>query len=121
MDDAFGGRRGLRAAPTAELPEALLHRYGIDGGQVRDLGGSSNLNLLVRAGPDRYVVRVYRPYVTAGRLADIQLVRRRLGRAGLPCPPPVPTRDGQPWVRVGGRLLEDPTGLLNRQVVALRS
>ncbi len=106
MDDAGGGLRGLRAAPTAELAEVLGRRYGIDAGQSADLGGSSNLNLLVADGPARYVVRVYRPYVTAGRLGDIQLVRGVLDRAGVPCAKLVPARDGQPWVRVGGRLVE---------------
>jgi hypothetical protein len=34
MDDAGGGLRGLRAAPTAELAEVLGRRYGIDAGRV---------------------------------------------------------------------------------------
>jgi Ser/Thr protein kinase RdoA (MazF antagonist) len=106
VDDAGGGLRGLRAAPTAELTQALLRRYGIDSRQSRDLGGSSNLNLLVSDGRARYVVRVYRTYVTAGRLAAIQLVRRELDRAGVPCPRLVATRDGEPWVSIGGRLIE---------------
>lgn len=106
MDDAGEGLRGLRAAPTAELTQALLRRYGIDGRQSRDLGGSSNLNLLVSDGAAGYVVRVYRPYVTARRLADIHLVRQELNQAGVPCPRLVATRDGEPWVRVGGRLVE---------------
>ena len=106
MDDAGGGLRGLRAAPTAELTQALLRRYGIHGRQSKDLGGSSNLNLLVFDGPARYVVRVYRPYVTAGRLAAIHLVRHELDRAGVPCPRLVATREGEPWVSVGGRLVE---------------
>jgi homoserine kinase type II len=106
VDDAGEGLRGPRAAPTAELTQALLRRYGIEVGQSRDLGGSSNLNLLVSDGAARYVVRVYRPYVTARRLADIHRVRHELDRAGVPCPRLVATCDGQPWVRVGGRLVE---------------
>jgi Ser/Thr protein kinase RdoA (MazF antagonist) len=106
VDDAGEGLRGLRAAPTAELTQALLRRYGIEVGQSRDLGGSSNLNLLVFDGAARYVVRVYRPSVTAGRLAAIHHVRYELDRAGVPCPRLVATRDGEPWVRVGGRLVE---------------
>lgn len=84
----------------------MLRRYGIDGRRSKDLGGSSNLNLLVFDGPARYVVRFYRPYVTAGRLAAIHLVRRELDRAGLPCPRLVATGEGEPWVSVGGRLVE---------------
>src|SRR6185437_9743928 len=49
---------------------------------------------------------VYRPYVTAGRLAAIHQVRRALYRGGVPCPQVVITRDGQAWASVGGRLLE---------------
>jgi Ser/Thr protein kinase RdoA (MazF antagonist) len=102
-DDAGGGRRGRRAAPSAELAAVLGCCYGIHVGRGVDLGGSANLNLLVGDGPDRCVVRVYRPHVTAARLAAIQQVRGVLQRAGVPCPALVPTGDGRPWVRVGGR------------------
>jgi Ser/Thr protein kinase RdoA (MazF antagonist) len=84
VDDAGEGRRGLRARPTATLLTVLRERYGIAGSQIRDLGGSSNLNLLVADDQTRYVVRVYRPYVTAGRLVAIHHVRRVLGRGGVP-------------------------------------
>src|SRR5689334_18169512 len=100
------GRRGLRATALADVMALLRERYGIEGRPARDLGGSSCLNVLVAAGPARYVVRVYRPYVTAGRLAAIHLVRQTLERGAVPCAPLVPTRDGQPWVRSGGRLVE---------------
>jgi Ser/Thr protein kinase RdoA (MazF antagonist) len=108
-DDAGGGRRGRRAAPTAELAAVLGRCYGLHAEHAVDLGGSSSLNLLVGDGPDRCVVRVYRPHVTTGRLAAIQHVRGELRHAGVPCPTLVPTRDGRPWVRlggVGGRLVE---------------
>jgi Ser/Thr protein kinase RdoA (MazF antagonist) len=106
MDDAGNGRRGARAAPSATVLAALRERYGITGSRVEDLGGSSNLNLLVAGGHARYVVRVYRPYVTAGRLAAIHQVRRDLTRGGVPCADVVPTRDGRAWASVAGRLLE---------------
>ncbi len=107
MDDAGGGRRGLRAAPSPELFEALRDGYGIDGARGwRDLGGSSSLNLLVLCDNVRYVVRVYRPHMTAARLADIQLVRRHLAAAGVPCSLPVPMRDGRSWCVAGARLVE---------------
>jgi homoserine kinase type II len=105
-DDAGGGRRGRRALPSARVVTALQEHYGINSAWSKDLGGSSNLNLLVAAGSDRYIVRVYRPYVSAARLADIQLIRRALGRGGVPCAPVVPTRDGRAWVSIDGRLLE---------------
>lgn len=107
MDDAGGGRRGLRATPSPELLKALRDGYGIDGAQGwRDLGGSSSLNLLVLWENVRYVVRVYRPHMTVARLADMQLVRRHLTAAGVPCSQPVPTRAGPGWSVAGGRLIE---------------
>lgn len=107
MDDAGGGRRGLRATPSRELFEALRDGYGIAGAQDgRDLGGSSSLNLLVSRDGVRYVVRVYRPHMTAARLADIQRVRRHLAAAGVPCSQPVPARDGRSWSVAGDRLVE---------------
>jgi Ser/Thr protein kinase RdoA (MazF antagonist) len=106
MDNAGNGRRGLRAGPTAWVLAALREHYGIAGNRIRDLGGSSNLNLLVADDQTRYVVRVYRPYVTGGRLADIHLVRRELSRGDVPSAQVVPTGDDQPWIRVAGRLIE---------------
>ena len=75
-DNAGGGQRGLRATPSDALLAAVREAYGLDGGpDPVDLGGSSNLNLLVGAGDDRCVVRVYRPYdapdAGAGRVRGI--------------------------------------------------
>ena len=107
MDNAGGGRRGLRATPSLELFQALSDYYGINGGNdVVDLGGSSNLNLLVCDVDHRYVLRVYRPYVTEDRLADIQFVRRELSIHGVNCSEIVLTRHGQPWIVFDGRLVE---------------
>jgi homoserine kinase type II len=49
---------------------------------------------------------VYRPYVSASRLEDIQRARRRLATSGVPCPEAVPTRDGEPWTEFDGRRVE---------------
>jgi homoserine kinase type II len=107
MDNAGSGLRGLRASPSLELFEALRDCYEIDGGEnVVDLGGSSNLNLLVSNDACQYVLRVYRPYVTETRLGDIHLVKRELTARGVPCPEVVATRDGQPWIMLDGRLVE---------------
>lgn len=97
----------LRPQPWAGLFDALHDRYGIRGGEgVTDLGGSSNLNLLLADGRHRYVVRVYRPWVTVARLVDMQLVRGHLARGGVPCAVPISTLDGVSWIPVGGRLVE---------------
>ena len=62
MDNVGGGQRGLRATPSLELLQALSDYYGINyGNEVVDLGGSSNLNLLVGDADRRYVLRAYRP------------------------------------------------------------
>jgi Ser/Thr protein kinase RdoA (MazF antagonist) len=119
----------LRAAPSAELYAALVERYGIGDGprtadRATDIGGSSNLNLLVAGGrqadrpesaatgqdvadgPDRWVVRVYRPWVTSERLDAIQRARRALADGGVPCALPRPTKDGAAWITVEDRLVE---------------
>jgi homoserine kinase type II len=107
MDDARNGLRGLRAAPSEKLYDLLRGRYGLDPTEEpRDLGGSSSLNLLIAAGGQRCVARVYRPYVTAARLDAIQSAKRALARGGVPCAEPVLTPDGEPWAVLDGRLTE---------------
>jgi Ser/Thr protein kinase RdoA (MazF antagonist) len=98
-----------RAEASRTLFDALRNRYGIGHGEhSKDLGGSSNLNLLLTDtdGRGRYVVRVYRPWVTAARLADMQLVRRQLALGAVPCAQPVYTLNGESWITVDGRLVE---------------
>jgi Ser/Thr protein kinase RdoA (MazF antagonist) len=98
MDDADGGRRGLRARPGPGLRRALQDHWGLDwSAEAVDLGGSSSLNLLVGDADRRYVVRVHRPHVTPGRLGAIHQARRTLLAGGVPCAPPAATRQGQPW------------------------
>jgi Ser/Thr protein kinase RdoA (MazF antagonist) len=106
-DDARGGLRGLRALPSEDLVEITSTAYGIgSSSDPIDLGGSSNLNLHVCDGSDCYVVRSYRPYVTADRLREIHYVRQRLSAAGIPCGGLVPTSDGRPWILFHDRLVE---------------
>jgi hypothetical protein len=82
MDDAGSGLRGVRAQPSQQLLDAISRAYGIDyATDSIDLGGSSNLNLLVGNDENRCVVRVCRPYVTTDRLHDVHLVRERLAAA----------------------------------------
>lgn len=85
-----------RAAVTPALLDALTDRFGIRTGRpATDLGGSQNLNLLVTGGDGReHVVRVYRPWLTTARLADMQAARRHLAAGNVPCPLPIRTRDG---------------------------
>lgn len=107
MDNAGGGVRGLRARPSAALFQAIRQAYGLHGLEdSSDLGGSSSLNLLVTDDHSRFVVRVYRPYLTAARLADIQRARQALAAHGVPIATIRSTLDGQPWTVCDGRLVE---------------
>lgn len=107
MDNAGGGLRGLRATPSPELFKALSDYYNIHIGEdIFDLGGSSNLNLLVSNNFRQYVLRVYRPYVRETRLRGLHLVRRELTARGVPCAEVVATRDGHSWIMLDGRLVE---------------
>ncbi len=97
----------LRATASPHLFATLRDRYGLRGADgVTDLGGSSNLNLLLTADHHRWVVRVYRPWVTPARLAAIQRVRQHLAAGGVPCAQPLLTRDGASWLVVDDRLVE---------------
>jgi Ser/Thr protein kinase RdoA (MazF antagonist) len=106
VDDAGGGRRGTRATVSAELWELLAAGWAIPRQRGRDLGGSLNLNLLVRRGDERLVVRVHRPSVSQARLDAIQHARQQLDAAGVPCSALVAARDGACWARAAGRLVE---------------
>jgi Ser/Thr protein kinase RdoA (MazF antagonist) len=107
MDDADGGRRGLRARPGPGLRRALQDQWTLGRfAEAVDLGGSSSLNLLVGDVDRRYVVRVHRPHVTPERLGAIHQARRALLAGGVPCALPVPTRQGAAWARFEGRLVE---------------
>jgi hypothetical protein len=69
MDNADGGRRGLRPRPGPELRRALAGHWNLEpAADGTDLGGSSSLNLLVASGGRRYVARVHRPAVIPERL-----------------------------------------------------
>jgi Ser/Thr protein kinase RdoA (MazF antagonist) len=107
MDDADGGRRGLRARPGAGLLQALRDHWGLGWfAEGVDLGGSSSLNLLVGDTDRRFVVRVHRPYVTPERLGAIHQARHVLLAGGMPCAPLVRTLQGAPWIGLQGRLVE---------------
>lgn len=106
-DNAAAGRRGLRATPSPALLAAVCAQYEIATiNEFVDLGGSSSLNLLVHDGERRYVLRVYRPYVTDARLEALHIVRRVLIAGGVPVSVALATRDGQPWFAFDGRRVE---------------
>ena len=108
MDDAGGGRRGRRAERSPYLDVVLEVNWGVRcaGSKSPDLGGSSSLNLLVTDGLSQYVARIYRPLVTAERLAILQRARSHLTSYGVPTVEPIPTLSGEPWVKLEDRLVE---------------
>jgi hypothetical protein len=77
VDDAGGGRRGLRAVVSAELSRMLAARWAIPRQPGRDLGGSLSLNLLVGRGGEQLVVRVHPAFGQPGTAG---------GRSGCPGP-----------------------------------
>lgn len=96
-----------RGTMSRELIDAVCAAYGLPStAEHRELGDSFNLNMLVSHGDERLVVRMYRPSMTAPRLAAVQEVRRFLIDAGLPFAPLRPTLDGSDWCEFGGRLIE---------------
>ncbi len=103
MDNAGHGRRGLRAQPSAALFDALRERYGLDAEGASDLGGSSNLNLLIGGS---LVARAYRPYVTPKRIAHINRARVALRAGDVPVAEVVPTNAGELSTLVSDRLVE---------------
>lgn len=97
----------MRAQPSAELFQAASRSYGfIISEDCIDLGGSNTLNLLVTDVQSRYVVRVYRPYVTEARLSDIQLARQALNINGIPSSEVILTLNGQQWTKFNDLLVE---------------
>lgn len=100
-------RESPRPTSSFELFDYIKASYGIEFDDVPvDLGGSRNLNLLVSTQDKRYVVRVYRSWITAERLADIQYVRSLLGSGGIPSSVVVPTLAGTYWTMQTGYLIE---------------
>ena len=95
-----------RAKLSPDLFDTLLSEYGIHAESALDIGGSSNLNLLVTDHHQRYIVRVYRPWVTSARVRDMQRARQHLAAGGVPCVPVIPTLNGAESITVDQRLVE---------------
>ncbi|GAA5013985.1 hypothetical protein GCM10023317_52480 [Actinopolymorpha pittospori] len=92
---------------SRELLDVVSRQYGLQPlSDHSDLEDSFNLNVVVRDGDQRLVVRVYRSSTTAPRLEAVQRVRRFLIDDGLPFAPLRPTLEGCGWCEFDGRLIE---------------
>ncbi len=89
----------VRPMKSPELIDTVVRAYDLTlTSDPIDLGGSSNLNLLLPERERGYVARIYRAWVTPRRLEGIQSVRATLRAAGLPFTQTRPSADGQPWI-----------------------
>lgn len=81
--------RDVRWGSRATLVEKLdINKVVSPEAKVVDLGGTTNLNLLVSE-PTPYVIRVYRPEVVRRRIIGLRNLRRRLEKFGLRVPDPI--------------------------------
>lgn len=108
--DLGADETGSRAALTGATLDVIARSFALgDVAEARDLGGTYNLNVLVRASCGIYVVRAYRPWVTPARLDAIQRTRLALAGQGLPVPRPLTNGLGAGMMAINGRLVEvDP-------------
>ena len=96
-----------RATVTPELLELIRRRYGFVALAAEvDLGGAYNLNMLVAADGEEFVVRVYNTYVRPERLAAIQHVRDHLRNRSWPVASVQLTTTGEGFCSLGPRLIE---------------
>jgi len=89
------------------LIDAIVRAYNLPlTSDPVDLGGSSNLNLLLPGRDRGYVARIYRAWVTPRRLEGIQSVRAELRAAGLPFTQARPLADGRTFLSFADWLVE---------------
>jgi len=89
------------------LIDAIVRAYNLPlTSDPVDLGGSSNLNLLLPGRDRGYVARIYRAWVTPRRLEGIQSVRAALRAAGLPFTQARPLADGRTFLSFADWLVE---------------
>src|SRR6266702_2512313 len=97
----------VRPLKSPELIDTVVRAYDLTRNfDPIDLGGSSNLNLLLPGRDRGYVARIYRAWVTPRRLEGIQSVRATLRAAGLPFTQTRPSADGHPWISFADWLVE---------------
>ncbi len=106
VDNAGGGRRGLRPMLTPPMAEAVQRTWGVDVGAAVPLGGSTGLNLVAQAGPRPVVVRVHRRHVSASRVEALQVAREACAGAGVPTARAIVGSHGERHVTVDSCVIE---------------
>jgi len=97
----------VRPMKSPGLIDAIVRAYNLPlTSDPVDLGGSSNLNLLLPGRDRGYVARIYRAWVTPRRLEGIQSVRAALRAAGLPFTQARPLADGRTFLSFADWLVE---------------
>jgi Ser/Thr protein kinase RdoA (MazF antagonist) len=97
----------VRPIKSPELIDAVVRAYDLTlNSDPIDLGGSSNLNLLLPGSDRGDVARIYRAWVTPRRLEGIQSVRAALRAAGLPFTQIRPSADGRTFISFAHWLVE---------------
>src|SRR5262245_18688372 len=98
---------GPRATHSEELLTQVCAIFNLGTfSNAYDLDGCFSLNDCLLSSIGRYVVRVYRPWVTCERLRSIQETKKALARRGLPIPQPIAMHTGETMVALEGRLVE---------------
>ncbi len=106
VDDAGGGRRGLKPTLSSDIAQAVADTWGCDVQGAAPLGGSTGLNLLAAIDGRLLVVRVHRAHVTAARVEALQLAREAAARAGVPTAIGIRGRRGERCITVGSSVIE---------------
>src|SRR5215470_17597939 len=97
----------VRPMKSPELIDTIVWAYELTpNGDPIDLGGSSNLNLLLPGRDLGHVARIYRAWVTQERLEGIQSVRATLRAAGLPFTQTRLSADGRTFIHFADWLVE---------------
>lgn len=97
----------LRRRPDlgASAARGLLAAWGIEG-EVSPLASERDQNWAVRIdGVPRYVLKVTNGEDDGAFIDFQQAMMHRLTAAGVPCPDPVPTASGEPWIEVDGHVV----------------
>jgi Ser/Thr protein kinase RdoA (MazF antagonist) len=97
----------IRPMKSPELIDTIVRAYELTlSSDPIDLGGSSNLNLLLPGRDLGHVARIYRAWVTPRRLEGIQSVRATLRAAGLPFTQTRLSADGRTFIHFADWLVE---------------